>query len=130
MTSRPPLLEISERQDADGALRLTLIGEMDFAVTDRLQARLDQLRPSQRRVRLDLSQLEFIDCSGIRAILNALAESRRDARELEVGRTVSTPVERVISLADVAPDLWPERPVRSRPADASGASGASDAAAA
>ncbi len=127
MTSRPPLLEISERQDADGALRLTLIGEMDLAVSDRLQARLDQLRPSQRRVRLDLSQLEFIDCSGIRTILNALADSRREARELEVGRTVSPMVERVISLADVAPDLWPERPMRSRPANASGASDAAAA---
>jgi anti-sigma B factor antagonist len=120
-------MEISERQDADGALRLTLIGEMDLAVSDRLQARLDQLRPSRRRVRLDLSQLEFIDCTGIRVILNALAQSRRDARELEVSRTVSPSVERVISLADVAPDLWPERPLRSRPA---GASGASDAVAA
>jgi anti-anti-sigma factor len=124
MPSPQPLLEISERQDADGALRLTLIGEMDLAVTGRLQARLDQLRPSGHRVRLDLSQLEFIDCSGIRTILNALAESQRDERELEVGRTVSPMVERVISLADVAPDLWPDRPLRSRPNDAADAAAA------
>ena len=102
-----PMLELSERQDADGAVRLTLIGELDLAVTDRLRGRLDQLGRSQRRVRLDLSQLEFIDCSGIRAILNALADARGKQRALEVDPRVSPNVSRVISLVHIASDLWP-----------------------
>jgi anti-anti-sigma factor len=101
------MLELSERQDADGAVRLTLIGELDLSVTDRLRGRLDQLGRSQRRVRLDLSQLEFIDCSGLRAILNALAEARGKQRALEVDRQVSPNVSRVISLVHIASDLWP-----------------------
>ena len=101
------MLELSERQDADGAVRLTLIGELDLSVTDRLRGRLDQLGRSQRRVRLDLSQLDFIDCSGVRAILNALADARGKQRALEVDRRVSPSVSRVISLVHIASDLWP-----------------------
>ena len=101
------MLELSERQDADGAVRLTLIGELDLSVTDRLRGRLDQLGRSQQRVRLDLSQLDFIDCSGLRAILNALADARGKQRALEVDRRVSPNVSRVISLVHIASDLWP-----------------------
>lgn len=101
------MLELSEGRDADGAVRLTLIGELDLSATDRLRGRLDQLGRSQRRVRLDLSQLEFIDCSGVRAILNALADARGKQRALEVDRRVSPNVSRVISLVHIASDLWP-----------------------
>jgi anti-anti-sigma factor len=101
------MLELSERQDADGAVRLTLIGELDLSATDRLRGRLDQLGRSQRRVRLDLSQLDFIDCSGVRAILNALADARGKQRALEVDRRVSPNVSRLISLVHIASDLWP-----------------------
>jgi anti-anti-sigma factor len=101
------MLEISERQDADGAVRLSLIGELDLSATDRLRARIDELQRSQRQVRLDLSQLEFIDCSGVGAILNALAQARGNRRALEVDRCVSPNVSRVISLVQIASDLWP-----------------------
>jgi anti-anti-sigma factor len=115
------LLELNERQDTDGVVRLTLIGELDLSVTERLRARLDQLHRSRRRVRLDLSQLEFIDCSGVRAILNALADARRRQRTLEVDRRVSPNVSRVISLVQIASDLWPAEPVAHGPAGASAA---------
>ena len=101
------MLELSERQDADGAVRLSLIGELDLSVTDRLRGRIDELQRSQRRVRLDLSQLEFIDCSGVGAILGALAQARGSRRALEVDPCVSPNVSRVISLVQIAPDLWP-----------------------
>lgn len=104
------LFEITQRQDADGALRMTLRGELDLSVTDGLRAQLAQVQRSRRRVRLDLSELEFVDCSGISAILGALAEARRQQRELEVSRTVSANVERFISLAAIASDLWPDAP--------------------
>ena len=106
-TGTRPVFEIRQRHDTDGALRVTLIGELDLAVADGLRARLDQLRRSERRVRLDLSELEFIDCSGINGILGALAEARRQHWELEVDRLVSPGVRRITSLADVASALWP-----------------------
>jgi anti-anti-sigma factor len=101
------MLELSERQDADGAVRLSLIGELDLSVTAQLRGRIDELQRSQRRVRLDLSQLEFIDCSGVGAILNAMAQARGNRRALEVDRRVSPNVSRLISLVQIAPDLWP-----------------------
>jgi anti-anti-sigma factor len=102
-----PMLELSERQDADGAVRLSLIGELDLSATDRLRLHLAQLQRTQHRVRLDLSELEFIDCSGVGAILNAMAEARGAQRTLEVDRRVSPNVSRVISLVQIASDLWP-----------------------
>jgi len=101
------MLELSERRDADGAVCLSLIGELDLSVTDRLRLHLDQLQRSQRRVRIDLSQLEFIDCSGVALILAALREARGAQRALEVDRHVSPNVSRVISLVQIASDLWP-----------------------
>jgi anti-sigma B factor antagonist len=96
-----------DSQDADGALRLALSGELDFSVVDRLSARLEDLRRSRRRVRLDLSELAFIDCSGVGVILGALADARRDGWALEVDRRVSPTAERVIALADLESALWP-----------------------
>lgn len=102
-----PVFEIRQHHDADGALRVTLIGELDLAVADGLRAQLDWLTRSERRVRLDLSQLDFIDCGGINGILRALAEARRHHWDLEVDRLVSPGVRRIISLEDIAAELWP-----------------------
>jgi anti-anti-sigma factor len=106
-TGTRPGFEIRQRHDADGTLRVTLTGELDLAVADGLRDQLDQLRRSGRRVRLDLSELEFIDCSGLNGILGALEAARRGHGELEVDRLVSPGVRRITSLADVASALWP-----------------------
>jgi anti-anti-sigma factor len=98
---------IREADDPDGALRVTLLGEIDMAVTDQLTTRLGQLTQSARRVRLDLSQPEFIDCSGLGAIITALTQARRAGCALSVDRRVSPTVARIIILAGVASDLWP-----------------------
>lgn len=106
-----PVFEIRQRHDADGTLRVTLIGELDLAVTDRLRAQLDHLQRSEPRIRLDLSELEFIDCSGVGSILMAIAEARRGRRcELEVDRLVSPGVGRITRLDEVASALWPGAP--------------------
>jgi anti-anti-sigma regulatory factor len=57
-TGPRPVFEIKQRHDADGALRVTLLGELDLAVADGLRAQLDRLRRSERHVRLDLSELK------------------------------------------------------------------------
>lgn len=86
---------------------MTLTGELDLSATDGLRARLDEVQRSERRVRLDLSELEFIDCSGIRTILDAMAEARRDGCAFEVDRSVSPMVRRIVSLGAIAGELWP-----------------------
>jgi anti-anti-sigma factor len=102
-----PLFGVRQRQDADGALRMTLTGELDLSAADGLRMRLDEVRRAKRRVRLDLSELEFIDCSGIRTILDAMAQARREGRSFEVDRSVSPMVGRIVSLGAIDGDLWP-----------------------
>jgi hypothetical protein len=51
--------------DQDGARRLALEGELDRLTAPALEDRLDQLAAQKRRVRLDLSLLQFIDSTGI-----------------------------------------------------------------
>jgi anti-sigma B factor antagonist len=102
-----PLFGVKQRHDADGAVRMTLVGELDLSATDGLREQLDEVQRGKRRVRLDLSELEFIDCTGIRAILDAMAQARREGTALEVERSVSPIVGRIVSLGSIAADLWP-----------------------
>jgi anti-anti-sigma factor len=56
----------------DGAMVLSLGGELDIAtaslLTDRVQALVDE---GYSRIVLDLAHLDFCDCSGLRAFLRA-----------------------------------------------------------
>jgi anti-anti-sigma factor len=103
-----PSFEIREKVDADGVVSLALVGELDIAVADRVEERLRQLREDDRRVRLDLSQLEFIDSSGVRAIVLGLKQARQGGHELEVDERISSTVRRMIDIMGIGSQLWPE----------------------
>jgi anti-sigma B factor antagonist len=102
-----PSFEIRETVDADGASRVALVGELDIAVADGVEERLRRLRDAGRRVRLDLSQLDFIDSSGVRAIVLGLKHARQGGHELEVDRRISPTVKRMIEIMGIGPQLWP-----------------------
>lgn len=102
-----PSFEIRESLDADGAIRLALIGELDIAVADRVEERLRQPRSDDERLRVDLSQLEFIDSSGVRAIVLGLRQARQGGHKLEVDRELSSAVRRMIEIMGIEPQLWP-----------------------
>jgi anti-sigma B factor antagonist len=105
-----PSFEIRESVDADGAARVTLIGELDIAVADGVEERLRQLRQEGRPARLDLSQLEFIDSSGVRVLVLGLKHSRESGHQLEVDPKVSGPVRRMIEIMGIGTQLWPADP--------------------
>ncbi|HET9719034.1 MAG TPA: STAS domain-containing protein [Solirubrobacteraceae bacterium] len=98
---------ITERTDADDARRLTLTGELDIATTPKLSQRLQELGATYRRVRLDLSQLDFMDSTGIAIILLNLRDAAQDGWELEIDPTVSPQVARLLSIAGIERQLWP-----------------------
>ena len=58
-------------------------------------------------MRLDLSELDFIDSSGVQALVVGLKYARRSGRELEVDRRVSASVERLIEMMGIGAQLWP-----------------------
>jgi anti-sigma B factor antagonist len=57
--------------DGDGVIRIR--GELDLAGADRFTALAGAVLDGQRKVVLDVSELEFIDSTGIRAVV-ALAQ--------------------------------------------------------
>src|SRR5437763_4899531 len=64
-------LQLVENRGADGILHIALVGELDLAVAAPLSSHFDQLGRGGTRARVDLSQLEFIDVSGVRALMRA-----------------------------------------------------------
>jgi anti-anti-sigma factor len=102
------VFRLEERFERDGIVRLMLIGELDVAVIDYLSTRLRELRKGGYPVRLDLSQLEFIDSSGIQEIIRAVTAARRDGWELQVDGPLSDPVARTVDLVGARALLWPE----------------------
>ena len=59
---------------------------------------------------LDLSELEFIDSSGVRAIVLGLKHARQGGHELEVDERISPTVARMIEIMGIASQLWPRDP--------------------
>ena len=100
--------QMTECFDETGALRLSLIGELDIAVADDLATRLHQLHEQGLEVRLDLTQLEFIDSTGIRELICALDSSRRDGSRLTIGTDTTRAVRRVVDLVGVGSHFWPD----------------------
>lgn len=100
------IFEIRERRDPDGARRLAVIGELDLATVHCLRDRLRSLSRQTDHVRLDLSQLSFIGSSGIRELVTAADDARRDGWTLEINEEVSAQVRRMVDLAGVGTRLW------------------------
>lgn len=103
-----PPFWMEEHPGQDVQLRLALVGELDVATADDLGSRLRRLAQDGYSVTLDLTRLEFIDSSGLRELITALGESRRDGWQLSIGTEMTHQVARVIELSGVRPLLWPE----------------------
>jgi anti-anti-sigma factor len=105
---------LRERVQEDQVLRLTLLGDLDLTGAEALSTRLEELKAAGRPCRLDLSQLAFIDSSGIQALLLALTDARWNGWPLEVAPAVSPTVERAARIVGIAQVLWPSEPAPSR----------------
>jgi anti-anti-sigma factor len=99
---------MEERFERERSLRLMVIGELDIAVVPLLSSRLRELRKEGYHVCLDMSQLTFIDSSGIHEILRQVGESRRDGWDLVLDGPLTAPVARTVDLAGARDYLWPD----------------------
>jgi anti-sigma B factor antagonist len=96
-----PALRVEEQQSPDGQI-IRLIGEMDMSNVD--EARKPILAAmdgdAERPVVVDLSELEFIDSTGIRLLLEAQAASNADSNRLSF-RGVRDEVAQVLRVTGV-----------------------------
>ena len=91
---------------ADGTSRVRLVGELDLSTVPELQARVAALRAGgSTRVVLDLEELDFIDSTGLRMILELHGEAARDGFTLALvpGGEAVQRVFDVTGTADVLP---------------------------
>jgi anti-sigma B factor antagonist len=100
--------QMREVPDGPEAVQLVLSGELDLAVAEVLRERLRMLRNQGYAVRLDLSELEFIDSSGLRELIIAVAESQSDGWRLDIDPQITAPVRRTLDIAGLTSYLWPD----------------------
>ncbi|HEX3617628.1 MAG TPA: STAS domain-containing protein [Solirubrobacteraceae bacterium] len=97
--------EISESFEP-GGVRVKVSGELDVAVIDRLQQRLDSLARTGEAVVLDLSELAFIDSSGLNVIVTTLRQAEREGWELRIDQSMTPAVLRVVRLMGLDAVFW------------------------
>ncbi len=59
---------------------------------------------------LDLHRLQFIDSSGLRVLVGAVTDARRDDRALVFEETLSPQVRQIIDLLELRDLFWPPAP--------------------
>ncbi len=101
------VLDVRQTVDPDGYARLCLKGEFDYASSGRLLECLDELKRAGKPIRLDLSELEFIDSGGVRAVLRSVRDAETDGRRLEIDPQLSWQVKQVFDVLGLDSVLWP-----------------------
>jgi len=95
---RPSQFEIHTQLE-DGTGRLTVVGELDLATVGDLQDRAQSLlEQSASRLILDLSQMSFIDSSGLRLLISLSARAEKEEWTLGLVR----PDQRAFSVFEIS----------------------------
>jgi anti-sigma B factor antagonist len=95
--TRPGLLTIT-RETGPADLRLCLHGELDLACVEEFKELLDSAECRERAtVTVDLAALEFMDSTGLCALIHASKNARLDGRKLRIVNPCST-VKRVFEV--------------------------------
>ena len=81
---RPTNFEIRE-EATESVLVLTVTGELDMNTVELLATRVEErLAERPRPLRLNLAELEFMDSSGLRLLIDLYDRSRRENWELTI----------------------------------------------
>jgi anti-anti-sigma factor len=96
-----------ERTDERGAVRLSVSGELDLAVADHLRSRLQQLARGHATVILDLSDLQFIDSTGLHVLIASFDQATHNGWQLRIDPNLTSPVRRVVEIVGIDRILWP-----------------------
>lgn len=91
--------------DDEHTLRMMVQGELDLSTSPRLEATLERELSGPHDVLLDLSQLQFIDSSGLHVIMRAIWESRSRGDRLKLSSALSLQARRLFELVGLLEDL-------------------------
>jgi anti-anti-sigma factor len=106
----PDQLTISQGDDPDHELTVEACGELDGATASSMRSVLDAAVAAPARcVVVDLSAVEFMDCSSLRPLRFAARSLRAQGRDL-VLRCPSVPVRRLLDITGTADELPLEAP--------------------
>jgi stage II sporulation protein AA (anti-sigma F factor antagonist) len=89
------MLQLTERQLADGATEIEVDGELDLSVIDQLQRAIDEAGPGSTLI--DLRHCTFIDSTGIAVILRAHQQREKDGGRIVV-HSLSPAVLRIFTI--------------------------------
>lgn len=84
---------------ANGSSQLALAGELDLSTVEELSAALNELVPEGGRIVLDVSELSFMDSTGLRVLLDVATRLREGGTV--VLRGPQDQVRRVIEISGV-----------------------------
>lgn len=102
---RAPEFEVASEAVAPEVTVLTPAEELDLASVPHLEAAVSEaLRSGARHLVLDLSQLAFLDSSGLRLFLVLCERSRSEGWQLTLTRP-SEPVRTLFEITGAAPSL-------------------------
>ena len=87
------------------SVRLAAMGEVDISTADTLRDSLRKQIRGGQDVLLDLSAVEFMDASGIRVILDAIAEAKANGLRLGLVPQLHPHVKKMLELTAVLPLL-------------------------
>ena len=80
----PAQIQISRLTEPDGSRRLVVAGELDLAVADQLGDAAREHRTSGQVLTIDLTQVTFMDSTGMRLLIVLDAESRTNGWSLSL----------------------------------------------
>jgi anti-sigma B factor antagonist len=73
-------------EERDGLAHVALKGELDLSTVGKLEDELLRLEGGPRLVVIDMSQLSFLDSTGLRAVVTADERAREAGRRLVIVR--------------------------------------------
>ncbi len=94
-------------QKMDGETVVIASGELDLATTGELRSCLTELRGGGGPIRLDMTDVEFMDSSGLHTLIRATEDFAADGSRFMI--VPSEPVRRVLELVDLEDRLPIER---------------------
>ncbi len=96
-------------QKTDGETVVVASGELDLATTGELRSCLTELRGGDHPIRLDMTDVEFMDSSGLHTLIRATEDFAADGSRFMI--VPSAPVRRVLEMVDLQDCLPIERHV-------------------